>query len=69
MGEVKEFIKTDWKRLFKSAVAGFILGFIVALVASMFTTKDVNGFIMLAIIVGGSVGGYFVLRNNNDFKK
>ena len=59
----------DYKRLWLSAVAGMVFGFLVSVVVSWFTDMTISGFVMLPIIVGGSIGSFFILKNNKDFKK
>lgn len=61
----------DYKRLWFSAIAGLVIGFLVALVVSFFNSEiDVNGFLMLIIIIiiiGGATLSYFFLRNNTKY--
>ena len=59
--------KLDFKKLWYSAIGGFLFGFLVALFTSIFTAKDINGFLMLIFILGGAVGSYFILLNNKFF--
>lgn len=55
----------DYKRLWFSAIAGLVIGFLVSLVVSFFNSEvDINGFLMLIIIIGGATLSYFFLRNN-----
>ena len=65
MEVVKEFIKNNSTRLFISAFAGFLLGMVVEIIAGFWIDQSVNGILMLIIIFGGAVGGYFILKNNN----
>jgi len=65
---MKKF-KDYFMRIWVSALAGMGFGFFISLVGAMFTNKDINGLIMLLLIIGGAVGAWFILSNNNDFKK
>lgn len=58
----------DYKRLWWSAIAGLVIGFLVALVVSFFNSEiDVNGWLMLIIIIVGATISYFFLRNNTKY--
>lgn len=70
MEAVKEFIKKNFKRLFMAVAGGFVFGFVATLVGAAFAPdKEISGFIMIPIILAGAVVGFFVLKNNKDFKK
>lgn len=59
----------NFKRLWISGLVGMGFGFLVEVVAGIWIEGSVNGFLMIALIIGGAVGGWYILANNNDFKK
>lgn len=65
MEVVKEFIKNNSTRLFISVVFGWFVGLMVEMIAGIWIDGSVNGFVMLPIILGSAIAGYFILRNNN----
>ena len=57
----------DYKRLFYSAIGGWIIGLLLAVVVGWFG-KDVPYWIELPVILGGAVGTYFFLQNNTKIE-
>jgi uncharacterized membrane protein len=58
----------DYKRLFWSAIGGWVIGLVLAIFVGFFTDKTIAAWIMLPVIIGGGVATWFFLKNNKKIE-
>lgn len=66
---MKDWLKKNFMRVWVSGVAGLGFGALVEMLWSVVSSKDIHGFVMLPLMIGGAIAVWFVLKNNNGFGK
>lgn len=66
---MKDWIKKNHKRLWFSGVVGMGFGFIIEVIVGIWREEPISSLIMVPLMIGGAIGAWFILTNNNDFKK
>lgn len=63
---MKDWFKKNYMRVWVSGVAGLGFGALSDFIGSAIF-GSVNGYVQLALIIGGAIGIWYVLKNNNGF--
>lgn len=66
---MKEWIAKNFMKIWISGLVGMGFGLLIEMFVGIWYKPSVNSLLMLAIIIGGGIGAWYILTNNKNFGK